>query len=121
MAAVTDLMGLGMPPRLAGLIATTPSSVTAAGTTAGAATQITTKMCEVSSATSATGAIVPNVSPGEYGFINCKTGSTASAVIYPPTGSSATFNNASSVTLAADKSMIWWRFSTTKFFYVILA
>ena len=121
MASVQDLMGLGMPAALAGKIATTPSSVTAAGTTAGAATQITTKMCEVSSASSQTGAIVPDVSPGEYGFINCKTGSAASAVIYPPTGSSATFNNASSVTLAADKSMVYWRFSTTKFFYVILA
>ena len=121
MASVQDLMGLGEPGRLAVLLATTPSSVTAAGTSAGAATQITTKMCEVTSATSQTGALVPNVSPGEYGFINCKTGSSASAVIYPPTGSSATFNNASSVTLAADKSMIWWRFSTTKFFYVILA
>lgn len=121
MASVQDLMGLGTAPRTAQLLATTPSSVTATGTTAGAAAQITTKMCEVTSATSQTGAIVPNISPGEYGFINCKTGSTASAVIYPPTGSSATFNNASSVTLAADKSMVYWRFSATKFFYVILA
>lgn len=119
MASVQDLMGLGMPAALAGKIATTPSTLAGTGTDSAHAAQIQTKMCEVIGASSQTGAIVPDISPGEYGFVNCQTGSAASAVIYPRTG--ATFNNAASVTLPADKSMVYWRLSTTKFFYVILA
>lgn len=120
MASVADLMGVGFAAAQAGKIATTPSAVTATGTSAGTAANITTRMTLVASATSQTGAILPSsAAPGEAFFISCATGSTASAVIYPPSG--ATITNASSITLAADKNMIVWRYSTTLWFHIILA
>ena len=120
MSTVADLMGLGMPGQLANRLGYTPIAVAGAGTAAGTATKITSKNALVTGTTSNTGAILSaDLSLGSVTFIACATGSTASAVIYPPTG--ATITNASSVTLAADKNMIVWRYSATLFFHVILA
>lgn len=118
MALQVDLMGVGTPKEQAARLGYNPVTLTATGTSAGTAASITSKMTQISSASSQTGAILPQVQ-GDFFFLNCKTGSGASAVVYPPTG--ATLNNASSVTLAADKSMIAWSFSSTLWFYVILA
>lgn len=118
MALQTDLMGLGMPGPLATRLGYNPTTLTAAGTSSGTAAKINSKMTNVSSATSQTGAILPSV-PGDFWLISCAHASTASAVIYPTSG--ATINNASSVTLAADKSMLVWQFSSTLYFYIILA
>jgi hypothetical protein len=120
MSTTSDLMGLGMPAALASRLGYTPTALTATGTSAGTAATMKSKNVLVSSATSQTGAIIPSdLSIGGVMFIACATGSTASAVIYPPTG--ATITNASSVTLAADKNMIVWRYSSTLLFHVILA
>lgn len=120
MSTTADLMGLGTPAQLASRLGYNPTSLTATGTAVGTAATIKSKMVNVASATSQTGAIIPSdLSIGGIMYISCATGSSASAVIYPPSG--ATITNASSVTLAADKNMIVWRFSLTLFFHVILA
>lgn len=120
MSTTQDLMGLGLPGPLASRLGYTPVLVTGAGTSAGTATKITTKNALLNSTTSNTGAILDSaLSLGSFTFIACATGSTASGVIYPPSG--CTITNASSVTLAADKNMIVWRYSSTLFFHVILA
>lgn len=119
MALQTDLMNLGIGgPLVAATLGYNPITLTATGTSSGTAAIIRSKMTQISSASSQTGAILPAV-VGDIFLLNCKTGSGASAVVYPPSG--ATLNNASSVTLAADKSMIAWSFSATLWFYVILA
>ncbi len=119
MSLQVDLItGCGMPKEQAARLGYNPVTLTATGTAVGTAASITSKMTQISSATSQTGAILPAVQ-GDIFYLNCKTGATASAVVYPPSG--ATLNNASSVTLAADKSMIAWAFSSTLWFYVILA
>ena len=121
MSTPADLMGLGMPSGLANRIGNLPIAVTAAGTSAGAATLMTgSRMFNVNSQSSATGAIIDsNTSIGAVLYISCVHASGATAVIYPPSG--ATITNASSVNLAQDKNMIVWRVSSTVFYHVILA
>lgn len=120
MSTVQDLMGLGTPAQLANRLGYTPLLQNGAGTAAGTATPIQTKMLLLNSTTSNTGAILSaNLSLGSITYIACASGSTASGVIYPPTG--ATITGAASVTLAANKNMIVWRQSATLFFHVILA
>ncbi len=121
MSIPRDLMGLGMPAALADRVGNATIAVTGTGTSAGtAATLSGGHIYLLTSATSATGGIISsNMSIGSVWFISCATGATASGVIYPPSG--ATITNASSVTLAADKNMIVWRYSSTLLFHIILA
>ncbi len=120
MSTSLDLMGLGMPAPLAARLGYDATSINGAGTSSTTATTMTSKNVSVFGAASQTGAIIPAaMSIGGFMFIACRTTSTASAVIYPPSG--ATITNATSVTLAADKNMIVWRFSSTVFYHVILA
>lgn len=121
MSTIQDLMGLGFPGPLAGRLGNSVNDpLVAAGTSAGAATTIQNKVSNVTAAASQTGVIIPaSASIGSVWFISCDHATTASAVVYPPSG--ATITNASSVTLAQDKNMIVWRISTTKFAHVILA
>jgi hypothetical protein len=121
MSQPQDLMGLGMAPALASRVGNAVVAVAGAGTTAGAATKMQGgHIYNVTGTTSNTGAIIDStVSIGAVLFISCDHGSTASAVIYPPSG--ATITNGTSQTLAADKNMIVWRYSSTLFFHIILA
>lgn len=120
MSTIADLMGLGMPGALAGRLGNSETEVTAAGTTSGTATALQTKVSNITSASSQTGVILPSsASIGSVWYLSCDHASSASAVVYPPSG--ATITNASSVTLAQDKNMIVWRLTATKFAHVILA
>ena len=120
MSTVQDLMGLGMPGPLANRIGNSVTTLVAAGTAAGTATPIQSKVSNVTAATNQTGVILPSgASLGSVWYISCDNATTASAVVYPPSG--ATITNAASVTLAQNKNMIVWRISSTKFAHVILA
>lgn len=121
MSTIQDYMGVGMPPQHASRLGNSVNDpLVAAGTIAGTATAIQNKITNVTAAASQTGVIIPAAaSLGSVWYISCDHATTASAVVYPPTG--ATITNASSVTLAQDKNMIVWRISTTKFAHVILA
>jgi hypothetical protein len=85
MSTEQDLMGLGMPPSLAGSLGITPVALTGAGTTQGAATLITTRFPICTASGGATGFVLP-ASPklGEPYYI-VSVGTTASK-IWPGTG-----------------------------------
>jgi hypothetical protein len=121
MSTVQDLMGLGMPGALANRLGNSVNDpLVAAGTSSTTATTIQNHVTNVTAASSQTGVIIPaSASIGSVWFISCDHATTATAVVYPPSG--ATITNASSVNLAQDKDMIVWRISSTKFAHVILA
>lgn len=113
MPTETDLTGLGMSPFLATELGNTQKALTAAGTTAGAATAILTKLSLVNGQASQTGVILPSGAKIGSPFYIVGTGANA-PVVYPPTGS--TINGASSLTLsAATATAILMRTGTTTF------
>lgn len=118
MATTQDLMGVGMPPALASYLGYNPTSLTCTGTSAGTAALITSKLVNLTAASSQTGAILSSgLSNGSRSYVACT--SSTSAVLYPPTG--ATINGASSLTLAQNKTAEVIRFSTTVFFSILTA
>lgn len=120
MSTTTDLMGLGMPGPLASRLGYNPTTLVCTGTAAGTAATMTSKMVTLTAAASQTGAIIPSgLSLGGVMYINTDHATTATAVVYPPSG--ATIDNGASFSLAQDKAAIVWRLSATKFAHVILA
>ncbi len=115
-----DLMGLGLPPELAGELGNIPTALTAAGTTAGAATAITQHFVTVNGQSSQTGVILP--SDAKFGTPYFIVGNGATApVVYPPTGGSIN-NGAAALTLsAATATAILMRFSTNQWYSFPLA
>lgn len=120
-APVLNLMAFGMASQMAGLLGTTPTTLTCTGTSAGTAATIASRMVDLDAASSQTGAIFPATAtlgyPGDMFFVSNNSGTTA--VLYPPSG--ATITGASSVNLATAKNAIVWVFSPTLLFHVILA
>ena len=115
-----DLMGASMAWPLAAELGNDVTSINGAGTTAGAATPITSHFVLVNGASSQTGAILPaGAKIGTPYFVVSK--GSAAAVIYPPTGT--TINNAAaSVTMSAAVSAgIFIRASTTVWYTIPLA
>lgn len=126
MAQASDYTGLGIPAAVAQLDNLSPVSITCAGTSSGTATNVALgpytpgRMVKLLGATSQTGAIISSDFPiGNLALFACDANSTASSVLYPPSG--ATISGGSSLTIAANKCAIVWRFSSTLFFHVLLA
>lgn len=122
MAKSSDLMGLGMSAKLADMLGRNPASVTCAGTASGTATAITTKLSNLVTDTSKTGAILPAVGVagtqlGDIFIVNTTT--ATSAVVYPPTG--ATINAGSSLTVAVNQTAIFVYYSPTVIFSILTA
>lgn len=88
MALSIDLLGLGMPNDLATLLGQSElTAVTAAGTTVGTATALSASNSIITAAASQTGVKLPSTaSRTRLFFIQNSPASTASAVVYPPTG-----------------------------------
>ena len=88
MALQIDLMAVGMPTEQSLLLGQgVLASVTAAGTTAGTATAITGSQIQVTSASTATGIILPATPTlTRFFFIRNLIASTAALNVYPPTG-----------------------------------
>lgn len=88
MALAEDLVGLGMPNDLATVLGqSTLTAVTAAGTTQGTATALSASNSIITAAASQTGVKLPSTaSRTRLFFIQNSPASTASAVVYPPTG-----------------------------------
>lgn len=118
MATTQDFMGLGTPAAVASLLGYNPTSLTCTGTSAGTAAAITSKLVNLTAASSQTGAILPSgLTLGSRSYVACT--SSTSAVLYPPTG--ATINGASSLTIAQNKTAEIIRFSSTIFFSILTA
>lgn len=88
MALQIDLMAVGLPAEQAILLGQSElTAVTAAGTTQGTATALSASNSIITSAASQTGIKLPSTaSRTRLFFIQNSPSSTASAVIYPPTG-----------------------------------
>lgn len=110
-----DLMGVGLPAAVAGRLGHQPASITCAGTAAGTATVMTSKMCQLSAASSQTGAMLPDTN----GLCIVNTLSSTSAVVYAP--NSGTINGAASLTLAQNKTAFLQQFSAGVWFSALTA
>ena len=115
-----DLMGFGMQYSLAGELGNDVSSIHGAGTTAGAATPITTHFVLITGASSATGAILPSNAKIGTPYFVVSVGSAA-AVIYPPTGGAINSAAASVTMSAAISAGIFIRSSKNQWYTVPLA
>jgi len=120
MASANDLVGLGTPGPLAGLLGITPTALTGTGTASGTAVTIQPEatFVNLTTAGSQTGAIfATNMPIGVPFFVLVNSATTG--VVYPPSG--ATFLNASSVNVAQYKMAMFVRYSATVIGYLILA
>ena len=100
-----DLVGLGVPPQLAATLGNTPSSVTCAGTSQGAATAIRTHNSELVTDTSKTGAILPSDAKIGTPYFMFASAST-SAVAYVPSGHYLNGSQNAGLTIAQNKGAI---------------
>ncbi len=120
MSTVLDLMGLGFPGPLANRLGNTPSAVTCAGTTAGAATTLQNKVNVLTAAGGATGAILPTAaSLGSVWFITNPSATTA--VLYPSTGTTFNTSASTSLSIAQYNSVIAVRTSSTTWMTIVSA
>lgn len=108
-----ELIGLGTPPKVAGLIGNLPSAKTGAGTTLGAATAITTNFTILTAAGGADAFILP-ASPAGAGPYIVANPSATTAQIFPRTGetiqggsTSAAFN------VAQNKTAMFYKTTAT--------
>lgn len=115
MALTVDLIGLGLPPELAGLLGQSAlTAVTAAGTTAATAALLSASETLITAAVGATGVIFPaSASVTRLFFVRNAAASTASAVVYPPLGGN--FNGGAAnagIAIIAGQSILAFRQST---------
>ena len=122
MATPSDLCGLGVAPELAQRLGNAPVAVTAAGTTQATATTLQGgRIYNVTTGGSTTGVILnSNMANGSWIAVNVT--SATSGVVYAP--GSATINGtagATGITVAQNKTLMVWRYSSTLFFSVLTA
>lgn len=112
-----NLIGLGMPPALAGALSGNVTTITCAGTNQGGATLITSKCSILNAASGSTGGVFPSSTQKGTGYfeqymIVNGTISTASAVVYAPSGGFLNGTTNGSATLAAGRAAIAWEVSS---------
>jgi hypothetical protein len=113
MASSGELIGLGMAPKLSGLVGNLPSAKTGVGTAQATATPITTNFTVLTTAGGATAFLLPTV-PAGAGPYFLFTATSTTAVIFPPVGGSiqgaatdAKFD------LAQNKGALFYKISST--------
>ena len=114
MALQSDLMGSGMPGALARLLGNTPAVLTGVGTSQAGATLISSSMVDLVTAGGATAFVFSANTSLTRLFFVCNTTATT-ALIFPPSG--CAINNGSndaSFSVAQNKTVLFWRYSTTK-------
>lgn len=112
MALTSDLVGLGMPGEVARLLGNIPATLAGAGTSQAAGTRISSSMAQLTTTGGATAFVLPSTASITRLFFLCNTSSTT-ALIYPQVG--GTIQGASqdaAFSLAQNKSVIIWHFST---------
>lgn len=110
-----DLMGYSMPYNLAGELGNDSSTLTATGTSQGAAAAIRSHMVEVTAAGGATGVILPSNAKVGTPYYVASVGGTA-AVVYCPSGKKlngvtnggATFSAAGLLVFIQTSLGNWW-------------
>lgn len=102
-----DLLGLGMPPELGGVLGNQPTTLVTTGTTQGGAATIKSHLVTLTTAASQTGAILPSAAKiGTPYWVSNPTATTG--IVYAP--ASTTLNGAASTTglsLAQNKAAVF--------------
>lgn len=110
------LCGTGSAPSSANAICgESQDSVTATGTTATDAFQLSGAIVNISTAAASTGVKLPPTEAGASVYIMNSGANTVT--VYPPTGS--TINGAASVTIATTKARVFWATSGTTWYSLL--
>lgn len=108
-----ELIGLGFPPKLSGLVGNLPSAKTGVGTAQSGATPITTNFTVATTAGGATAFLLPAVPAGSGPYVFANPTSTA-ALVYPqPGGSIGPSATDASFSVAQHKTTLFWKISAT--------
>lgn len=121
MAQAKDLMGLGMPDRLAALLGNTPATLTGVGTSQAGATLMSSSMADLITSSGQTAFVFSATTSLTRLFFLCNTTATT-ALIFPPVGGA--INNGStdaSVNLAQNKTALFWRNGTLTWRFLLTA
>ena len=115
-----DLMGASMAWPLAAELGNDVTSINGAGTTAGAATPITSHFVLVNGASSQTGAILPSgATLGAQFYVTCPTATTA--VVYCPVSGTMNGTTNAGLSLAQNKTAVFIRNSNTDWVSILTA
>ena len=113
MPSAAELIGLGTPPKLAGLSGNLPSAKTGSGTAQTGATAITTNFTVLTTSGGSTAFLLPTVPAGSGPYIVSNPSATT-ALIYPPSGGSIQGGSAdASFSVAQIKPAMFFKTSAT--------
>lgn len=113
MPSAAELIGLGTPPKLAGLSGNLPSAKTGVGTAQTGATPITTNFTVLTASGGATAFLLPAVPAGSGPYIVSNQSGTT-ALVFPPSGGSIQGGSTdASFSVATNKSAMFFKTSAT--------
>jgi hypothetical protein len=113
MSSSGELIGLGMPPKLAGLVGNLPSAKTGVGTAQSGAAPITTNFTVLTTAGGTTAFLLPTVPAGSGPYIVANPSATT-ALIYPPSGGTIQGGSADAAfSVAQNKTAMFFKTSAT--------
>ena len=121
MALSGDLIGLGMPPKLAGQIGNLPSAKTGSGTAQTGATAITTNFTVLTTSGGSTAFVLPTVPAGSGAYI-VSNASATTALVYPPSGGTIQGGSQDAAfSVAQNKVAMFFKTSATAWVAVLTA
>jgi len=113
MPCSAELIGLGMPPKLSGLVGNLPSAKTGVGTIQTGATPITTNFTVLTAAGGADAFVLPSVPAGCGPYIVSNATATT-AQIFPPTSGTIQGGSANAAfSVAQNKTAMFFKTSAT--------
>lgn len=123
MATPQNLMGAGLPAEVANQLGNVPATLAGIGTSQTTAATIRTSMTDLTATSGQTAFVMSSTGAITrlYFLSNSSVGATT-ALIFPASGGS--INNGTtdaSVSLAQNKTAIMWRYSQTKWFFLLTA
>ena len=113
MPCANELIGLGIPPKAAGLIGNSPSAKTGVGTAQTGAAPITTNFTVLTAAGGMTAFILPTIPIGSGPLIVINQSGTT-ALVFPPVGGNIQGGGTDTAfSVATNKTVMFFRFSST--------
>ena len=113
MAQASELIGIGAPAKWAGLVGNSPSAKTGVGTAQTGATPITTNFTVLTASGGATAFILPAIPVGGGPLIVINQSGTT-ALVFPPVGGNIQGGGTDTAfSVATNKCVMFFRFSST--------